>query len=370
MLLTGIMLFPVQGLSSHPLEAQGQTPPPPFLATISAQVRSGKALAALTSTLPSPNRGAKPETAGTLQPPGAIPEASTVPPVAPGQTSAVPAVSSSPAERQLVASSVPATVLVKQGQTVWEIARVHRVSMDAIVQANGLRSADVIQMGQRLIIPGKTAVRSQAPSTPAPARARAPAVSDRSMAVAVRKGQTLWQIARMYGVSVDAIVQANGLRSAEYILAGQRLTIPGKTADQPGWIVETTEPQSAFVRIALGFLWPARGSLTSRFGWRWRHHHDGIDIASPRGSPIFAAKAGRVVFAGWDYGYGRAVIIDHGGGVTTLYAHASALLVRSGQVVRVGELIARVGCTGHCSGSHVHFEIRVHGQAVNPLKYL
>jgi hypothetical protein len=119
-----------------------------------------------------------------------------------------------------------------------------------------------------------------------------------------------------------------------------------------------------------GFLWPARGGLTSRFGWRGRRHHDGIDIAAAPGSPVVAAKAGRVSFSGWYGGYGRTVVLDHGRGVKTIYGHASRLLVRRGQVVRRGQLIARVGCTGHCSGPHLHFEVRVHDRAVNPLAAL
>jgi len=116
--------------------------------------------------------------------------------------------------------------------------------------------------------------------------------------------------------------------------------------------------------------WPARGVITSRYGWRYRRHHDGIDLASPRGTPIYAARAGRVAFAGWYYGYGRAVIVDHGGGLTTLYGHASKLLARTGQVVEQGQLIALVGCTGRCTGSHLHFEVRINRRAVNPLPYL
>jgi len=110
--------------------------------------------------------------------------------------------------------------------------------------------------------------------------------------------------------------------------------------------------------------------LTSRFGWRYRRHHDGIDLAAPHGTPIYAARAGRVVFAGWYYGYGRTVILDHGNGLQTLYGHASSLLVREGQQVERGQLIARVGCTGSCTGSHLHFEVRLRGRAVNPLGYL
>ncbi len=116
--------------------------------------------------------------------------------------------------------------------------------------------------------------------------------------------------------------------------------------------------------------WPARGGLTSGFGLRWREEHKGIDIAAVEGAPIYAARAGRIVVAGWFGSYGLTVVIDHGSGLQTLYAHASAVLVRPGQQVKVGQLVARVGTTGFSTGPHLHFEFRVNGHPVNPLRYL
>ncbi len=122
--------------------------------------------------------------------------------------------------------------------------------------------------------------------------------------------------------------------------------------------------------VASPLLWPATGDLSSFFGLRWNAQHRGIDIAAPPGAPIFAARFGRVVLAGWYGGYGLTVILDHGGGLQTLYAHASAVLVRPGQQVRAGQLIARVGDTGNSTGPHLHFEFRINGRPVNPLRYL
>ncbi len=116
--------------------------------------------------------------------------------------------------------------------------------------------------------------------------------------------------------------------------------------------------------------WPARGGLTSPFGRRWRQHHDGIDIAAREGAPIHAARDGRVVYVGWKGGYGLTVILAHGNGLQTLYGHASATVVKPGQVVKAGQVIARVGSTGIATGSHLHFEFRVNGRPVNPLRYL
>lgn len=116
--------------------------------------------------------------------------------------------------------------------------------------------------------------------------------------------------------------------------------------------------------------WPARGGLTSGFGLRWREEHKGIDIAAVEGAPIYAARTGRIVVAGWFGTYGLTVVIDHGNRLQTLYAHASAVLVRPGQQVKAGQLVARVGSTGFSTGPHLHFEFLVNGRAVNPLRYL
>jgi murein DD-endopeptidase MepM/ murein hydrolase activator NlpD len=121
---------------------------------------------------------------------------------------------------------------------------------------------------------------------------------------------------------------------------------------------------------AAGLIWPVNGTVTSGFGMRWGRMHEGIDIAAPTGTPIWAAAAGTVVYAGWLGGYGNLVVVDHGGGFATAYAHTSAILVAVGRSVAQGETIALVGSTGHSTGPHVHFEVRVNGVAVDPLLYL
>lgn len=123
------------------------------------------------------------------------------------------------------------------------------------------------------------------------------------------------------------------------------------------------------------FIRPVNGRLTSGFGMRMhpifkvRRMHTGIDIAAPTGTPIRAADSGVVVEAGYLRGYGYTVIIDHGGGVATLYAHCSAILVTVGQQVQRGQTIARVGSTGYSTGPHLHFEVRINGEPVDPLEY-
>jgi murein DD-endopeptidase MepM/ murein hydrolase activator NlpD len=121
-----------------------------------------------------------------------------------------------------------------------------------------------------------------------------------------------------------------------------------------------------------GYIWPAKGVLTSGYGWRWGRMHKGVDIAAPIGTPIMAAAAGEVISAGWNSGgYGNLVKLKHANGSITLYAHNSRVLVRTGQKVEQGELIAEMGSTGFSTGPHLHFEVHPGGQgAVNPMAYL
>ena len=121
---------------------------------------------------------------------------------------------------------------------------------------------------------------------------------------------------------------------------------------------------------AAGFIWPVHGVLTSGFGWRWGRMHEGIDLAVPNGTPVVAAAAGTVIVAGWMGGYGNLVVVDHGGGISTAYGHNTSVTVGVGQQVAQGQLIAYSGSTGHSTGPHVHFEVRINGGAVDPMGYL
>ena len=121
---------------------------------------------------------------------------------------------------------------------------------------------------------------------------------------------------------------------------------------------------------ASGLVWPVSGPVTSPFGMRWGRMHEGIDIGVPYGTPIHAAAAGTVIYCGWEEGYGNLVVIDHGGNLATAYGHQSAIAVTCGQAVQQGDVIGYVGCTGHCTGPHLHFEVRIGGNPVDPLGYL
>jgi murein DD-endopeptidase MepM/ murein hydrolase activator NlpD len=130
-----------------------------------------------------------------------------------------------------------------------------------------------------------------------------------------------------------------------------------------GLVVDATQSAS-------GFIWPVSGPIVSPFGMRWGRMHEGIDISAGTGAPVAAAGSGTVISVGWMGGYGNLVVIDHGGGLATAYAHLSGYAVGSGQSVSQGQVIGYVGCTGHCYGPHLHFEVRVNGAAVDPLGYL
>ena len=116
--------------------------------------------------------------------------------------------------------------------------------------------------------------------------------------------------------------------------------------------------------------WPVSGPVTSGFGSRWGRMHEGIDIAVGSGTPVHAAAAGTIIYAGWMEGYGNLVVIDHGNGLSTAYGHNSSLASAVGQTVSAGQVIAYSGSTGHSTGPHVHFEVRVNGAPVDPLGYL
>jgi lipoprotein NlpD len=190
----------------------------------------------------------------------------------------------------------------------------------------------------------------------------------------VRAGQTLYRIARTYGVNERELAELNDVERPEDLRTGQALFIPG--ADRvldvplggPGPAAQDRERQNLSRDVR--YAWPVHGLLVSRFGVRGAEHHDGIDIAAPEGTPITASRAGKVIFAGEQHGYGKLAIIDHGAGEATVYAHCSEVLVQVGDMVRTGQIIAKVGRTGRATGPHLHFEVRFHTQPRNPLFYL
>jgi murein DD-endopeptidase MepM/ murein hydrolase activator NlpD/outer membrane murein-binding lipoprotein Lpp len=161
----------------------------------------------------------------------------------------------------------------------------------------------------------------------------------------------------------DEIQESKALESASAQLAAKLRA--GST--QAGSVAAggTAEPPATS-----GFAWPLSGPITSPFGMRWGTLHPGIDIGVPSGTPIHAAGNGTVVWCGWMSGYGNLVMIDHHNGLATLYGHQSRIGVSCNQQVSQGQTIGYVGCTGFCTGPHLHFEVRLNGNPVDPLGYL
>ena len=177
----------------------------------------------------------------------------------------------------------------------------------------------------------------------------------------LERGQTLFALSRTYGVPVETLIEVNAIRNPAEIPAGTPIFVPGATRVLP-------VPGAGRTPLA----WPLAGRITARYGPRGSRgrQHEGIDIDGERGDPIRAAAAGVVKKAGTGRGYGKMVVIDHGGGLSTLYAHVSEILVRTGQRVAAGERIAKVGRSGNARGTHLHFEVRRGERPVDPLVLL
>ena len=164
----------------------------------------------------------------------------------------------------------------------------------------------------------------------------------------VASGETLFGIARAHGVSVDELARENAIDDPARIEPGMALFIPR----------------------AVRLDWPVRGVLFSRYGRRGGDQHDGIDLAAPEGTEVRAASDGTVIFSGEKRGYGKLILLGHGGDLVTVYAHNRENFVSTGDRVSRGELIARVGRTGNATGPHLHFEVRVAERPRDPLRYL
>ncbi len=200
----------------------------------------------------------------------------------------------------------------------------------------------------------------------------------------VKRGETVYRIARSYGIPPRELMEVNDLRDPRQLEPGMELFVPGATralevpplapGAPPEHEVVSPEPRQASSlptpAMEAKLRWPVRGVLYSRYGVRQGQRHDGIDIAAPEGSNIGAAASGTVIYSGTQSGYGSIVIVRHESGLLTLYAHASAVLVRQGERVEVGQPIARVGKSGRTSGPHLHFEVREGSRPRNPLLYL
>ncbi|MDP2789988.1 MAG: M23 family metallopeptidase [bacterium] len=247
--------------------------------------------------------------------------------------------------------------IVEGGDTISSIAATFGISQSTILWENNLADTDYIKPGQKLtILPVDGVTHS------------------------VKKGDTIASIAKKYKANEDKILAFNRLASGEALTDGEELIIPEGVVDRPNAPApstpSTTTRRFAFINIPP----PARVTQGARLQWPtssrrinqyFKFRHTGIDIDGNVGSPIYAADSGvveSVVYA--RYGYGYHLVINHGGGRETLYAHNAKIFVRPGQSVKRGQSIATIGLTGRTTGAHLHFEVIVNGAKRNPLSYL
>jgi murein DD-endopeptidase MepM/ murein hydrolase activator NlpD len=287
-------------------------------------------------------------------------------------------------------------VTVGYGETLETIAHRTGVPASAIMETNGIRSAAQIKPGQRLVIPRYVFEASRE-------NARAPVRAAENVHV-VEPGESLLGIAHRHGVSLTALARANNIQPYGKINIGDRLTIPGgrKLAQRaptpmvaqprtvPAERIASAPVQNARVAKAEvketksvtkqaeaagampSFRWPVRGRIIAGFGPRPNGaQNDGINLAVPEGTPIKAAEDGVVAYAGNELkGYGNLVLIRHADGYVSAYANASSLLVKRGDTVKRGQVIAHAGQTGNVTSPQLHFEIRKGSTPVDPTKYL
>lgn len=236
---------------------------------------------------------------------------------------------------------------VGTGESLWSIAKRHDLDIPVIVHANpALSDPRKIHAGQTLKLPNMDVIK-----------------------VRVRAGQNLWEIARLYSVGAADIKKFNTLVSDKL---------------STGQILHILDPNLTLVaakRLSManksGMLWPTgRRSVSSVYGYRMhpiykrKIFHEGIDLRGHSGSPVYAALDGRVSFVGWVRGYGKIIVVRHGNGLSTRYAHLSATQVKRGQRIVKGQVIGKVGKTGTATGPNLHFEVRKNGLHQNPLTYL
>jgi murein DD-endopeptidase MepM/ murein hydrolase activator NlpD len=228
---------------------------------------------------------------------------------------------------------------VKAAKLAMNVARLHTIGLSARVRGE-----------QRTI--SARAAQEQATRDALVGARNSLAGTQRQKLVALSK---LSASERQDASEIDAL-QAASSRIADQIRAAQQ----ARASAGQG----TSTPSSS------GLIWPVSGPVTSPFGWRWGRMHQGIDIGVASGTPIQAAASGTVIYCGWEEGYGNLVVLDNGGNLATAYAHQSSIAVACGQTVGQGDIIGYVGCTGHCFGPHLHFEVRIDGNPVDPLGYL
>jgi len=248
---------------------------------------------------------------------------------------------------------------VEEGETFSSIGQRYNLDVSTILWQNNFTEKSTIKPGDTLEILPVDGIRHK-----------------------VKKGETIFTIAKVYGLDES---QAQGIVNYPFnefqddenftLTVGQQLMVPDgvkpeekSTAVPRAAIASRLTPDAGSVSSTGSFVWPASGKITQGY----RFYHKAFDIANRGGGPILAADAGRVILAGWpdNSGYGNRVMIDHGNGYVTLYAHMSLVQVQNGQSVRRGDMIGQMGSTGRSTGVHLHFEIRNNGVLEDPGRYL
>ncbi|MFH1777197.1 MAG: LysM peptidoglycan-binding domain-containing M23 family metallopeptidase [Candidatus Omnitrophota bacterium] len=182
----------------------------------------------------------------------------------------------------------------------------------------------------------------------------------------IETGQTLWRISQAYNIPLAEIIRANNITDVTQIKTGANIFIPGKDETLKIEPYKREKMRDKFE----AFIWPVKGRITSFYGRRGRRRHYGIDIAVPIGKNISASRSGKITRAGRWGTYGKIVEIDHGDGYTTRYAHNSKILVKRGQWIKQGQVIAKSGSSGKSTGPHLHYEIRYNNKPENPVYFL
>lgn len=305
-------------------------------------------------------------------------------------------------------------IVVARGETLESISRRHGVPVAAIMEANSITSPAMVHPGEHLVIPRRQgpAATASAPQTRIATNAHAipstvPVGPPRNALAAgsgthvVAPGETLHSIARLYGKPVMMLAKANNIPPNTMVKVGERVVIPGvrgpaiaaappaavapaaPRAEAPSQKALVTTPsappvQETPVKAAepvggmAGFRWPVRGRVIAGFGPKSNGlQNDGINLAVPEGTPVKASEDGVVAYAGNELkGYGNLVLVRHSNGFVTAYAHASELMVKRGETVKRGQVIAKSGQTGSVTAPQLHFEIRKGATPVDPAQYL
>ncbi|MDD3711408.1 MAG: peptidoglycan DD-metalloendopeptidase family protein [Patescibacteria group bacterium] len=247
--------------------------------------------------------------------------------------------------------------IVQTGDTVSSIADNFQLNVNTILWENDLNARSIIKPGSKLTILPSNGIRHT-----------------------VAKNENISKIANKYGIDANKIVDSNDIEPDETLKIGQKLFIPGgkkivetttvigRTYSGTTITQNTSRPTNQKPAYTGGkLLWPTVGArITQYYSWS----HKGLDIANKTGTPLYAAESGTVERSGWSNGYGYNVVINHGGGLKTLYAHASKLLVKAGDKVQRGDIVANMGSTGWSTGPHIHFEVILNGVKQNPLNYI